>query len=71
MCWYFEQTANQMPALNILLMELHVIHKLLRITYAEEMPWLLEQLEEQREYLAVQAAYALRKPDLPEPDDED
>ncbi len=57
--------------MNILLMELHVMHKLLRITYAEEMPWLLEQLEEQREYLAVQAAYALRKPDLPEPDDED
>jgi len=46
------------------------MHKVLCITYAEEMAWLVEKLEEERQGLAVQAAYLLRNPNPPEPDED-
>lgn len=65
--WHFGQAANQMPALDILLQELHVMQKLLGIAYGEGLDWLVETMEEERQHIAAQAAYALRTPELPEP----
>ncbi len=69
--WIFDQSPDELPVLDILLSDLHAMHKLLRIAFAEEMLWLVEVLEEERQGLAVQAAFVLRSPNPPDPDDED
>jgi hypothetical protein len=68
--WQLDQSPDELPVLGILLSDLHVMHKVLCITYAEEMAWLVEKLEEERQGLAVQAAYLLRNPNPPEPDED-
>ncbi len=52
--------------LDTLLDERQTLYKLLRITHAEGMTWLVEVLEEERQSLAAQAAYVLRNSDPPE-----
>ncbi len=68
--WQLDEVPGELGVYDILRMNLHTLHKLLRIAHAEGMTWLVEVLEEERHALAAQAAYALRNPDPPEPDEE-
>jgi len=63
--WLLEQSLDEFPVLDILLMELHALHKLLRTTYSEGMTWLFEVLEQERQSLAARSAYLLRNSYLP------
>ena len=68
--WQQDEVPGRMGVFDTLYMEIHTLHKLLRIADAEGMTWLVEVLEQERHALAAQAAYVTRNPDPPEPDEE-
>ena len=67
--WQQDEVPGEEGVLDTILRELHTLHRLLRIAHADGVHWLVEVLEEERHPLAAQAAYVLRNPKPPEPDD--
>ena len=67
--WQQDETPGEEGVLDTILRELHTLHRLLRIAHSDGVHWLVEVLEQERHPLAAQAAYVLRNPEPPEPDD--
>ncbi len=61
--WRQEDNEDHLSSLDVLLEELHVLHRLLRIAdEGRSGLWLAETLDQERQPLAAQAAYLLRNP---------
>ena len=56
-----ERPGCEEPVVDYLLRALALTNKLMRLSYEEELMWMVEKLEEERESLAAQAAAALEE----------
>ena len=58
--WELGERPGYAPVVDSLYDSLNTIHKLMRLAYEDGETWLVEVLEQERESVAVQAAYASR-----------
>ena len=66
LAWQEDEAPGYHPVYDILMDNLQLLHKLMRLAFEDKKEWLVEVLEVERESLAAQAACALAADEEPQ-----